>query len=395
MNKEFYGVCLFDDSKYAGDGWACRPGGSPIQINGVHDLGNDINWVTNLDYKTFMSNGLGKLRHICQSQFFRETITALLSDYGFGPSDNKRAAPFIAEHLNNTAIFGNTLLGIDPIRNRSNYRYSQMIQKQFENQLPILKQSARGISPELSDYICESSTQINQAMIGKISGTVPIHCHYPRLLYFRWLLSQPVPVSMDWKKISLSTDRVVGYRDGSIVNRGFLEGLYAGSISQKEARFFRISVLKTQSDYATYGGFGCGKSETREWVTMPELLNMCRYSLVSIKEIYSLPLGYLKDYVDFLPAFDNIPDISISAGLFMQNVAAAFMLQIDKKETPLTAYLRAYDRIGCFLGAEQLYALGVMPASFSMGRIVTVVGDDQIGEVKARMASIGMIPFIG
>jgi hypothetical protein len=89
---------------------------------------------------------------------------------------------------------------------------------------------------------------------------------------------------------------------------------------------------------------------------------------------------------------EKIPDVSISMGLFMQNLAAAVMAPVNKKETAIGAYLRAYDRAGCFTAAEQLYMLGVMPGSFSMGRIVTKVASDDVIKAKSAMASRGIIP---
>lgn len=393
MIKQYYGACLFDDSKIPGHGWSCRPDGDPERISGIHDLGNDINWVTNLEYKAFISNNLGHIKHICQNQFFRESIDALILDYGFGSNRNMEASQFLANHFNNTAIFGNTLTGIDPVKNRLNYRYSQHISNQLN--IPILRQGARGITQELADFICESSTQANQAMVGGINGSISLHCYYPRLLYFRWLLSQPVPISTDWNKTALKQERDVGFKNGRIVNEELIKKMAATSASKMQAMFLRISVNSQQKDYATFGTFGRGKKEPREWVTLPELLNICRYSLVTIKEVYTLPMGYLKDHVDFLSDIYAAPDVSISMGLFMQNVAAAIMAPVNKKETPLGAYLRAYDRVGCFHAAEKLYSLGVLPASFSMGRIVTRVTEDQVENTKACMASIGLVPFLG
>jgi hypothetical protein len=388
MHTDFYGVCLFDDSKIPGDGWAARPNEPAIRISGIHDLAHDLNWVTNLDYGSFMANGLGAMRHICQSQYFRESVDSLLGDYALG-ENHEVAAAFLADHFNGTAIFGHSLMGIDPLKVRNNYRYAQHIVNQLN--IPLLKQSSRGITQEHSDLICESATQANQAMVGNMKGLLSVHGYFPRLLYFRWLLRQLVPISLDWKKEKFAREEI-GYKDGKLVGKNLLLELSRVSEESKVALFFRIAIYSQHKEYSTFGSFGVGKKESREWVTLPELLNLSRYARIQVKETYSLPGGYLRDYIDCLAVLENIPDVSISMGLFMQNLAAAVMAPVNKKETAIGAYLRAYDRVGCFTAAEQLYMLGVMPGSFSMGRIVTKVTPDDVIKAKSAMASRGIIP---
>ncbi len=388
MTPEFYGACLFDNNKIPGDGWACRPNGIPFRISGVHDLAHDLNWVTNLDYGSFMSNGFGNMRHICQAQYFRESIESLMSDYALA-ENHSIASEFLANHFNSTSVFGHKFMGIDPMKARITYRYFQHIVNQLN--IPILKQTARGISVEHSDSICESATQANQAMVGNMKGLESIHGYFPRLLYFRWVLSQQVPISMDWTKHKFNSNEV-GYKDGKLVGKSDLLKLRDACKKESIAPFFRISVLSENKEWSTFAHFGAGKKTTREWVTMPELLSMVRYTRLQIKETMSLPAGYLKDYVDCLEALESIPDVSISLGLFVQNLAAAIMAPVNRKETPLGAYLRAYDRVGCMSAAEQLYMRGIMPGSFSMGRIVAKTRPDQIIQSKAAMASLGIIP---
>lgn len=388
MSTEFYGACLFDDNKIPGDGWACRPNGDPFRVSGVHDLAHDLNWVTNLDYGSFMANGLGAMRHICQSQYFRESVDSLMGDYAL-VEDHAKASQFLANHFNATSIFGHKFMGIDPMRLRNNYRYAQHIGNQLN--VPLLKQTARGITQEHSDVICESATQANQAMVGNMKGLASVHGYFPRLLYFRWLLSQLVPISLDWTKHKYTCNEI-GYKDGKLVGKSTLLELSQKSHADKLALFFRISIYSENKEWASFAHFGAGKKTTREWVTMPELLSMSRYTRLQIKETMSLPAGYLKDQVDCLDALMKIPDVSVSLGLFMQNLAAALMAPVNKKETALSAYLRAYDRVGCLSVAEQLYMRGVTPGSFSMGRIVAKTATDNIVQAKAAMASQGIIP---
>lgn len=395
MSRQYFGVCLFDSKTSPTEGWACRPNAAPERVTGIHDLSQDINWVTNLDYNTFRQHNLGHLKHICQSQFFRESLDSLMMDYGFREGRFAEASVFLAQHLNNTAVFGNSLLGIDPLRVRNNYRFAQSIAAQLH--IPLLKQGARGITQEVADYICSSATQANQAMVGGITNPISYHCYYPRLLYFRWLLNQLVPITPEWsgpKTLSNEKSRIIGYYNGSLKEERFLRVIADEAKKRQRAFFFRISVIKQQKDYAIFGTFGRGKAESREWVTLPELLNLARYSQIELKEYYSLPAGYLKDYIEFLPDLEKIPDISVSMGLFMQNLAAAVMAPVNKKETALGAYLRAYDRVACFHAAEKLYRHEIIPASFSMGRIVVRGTEAQKSNIQACMASLGLIPFV-
>jgi len=388
MSPEFYGACLFDNNKIPADGWACRPNGTPFRISGVHDLAHDLNWVTNLDYGSFMSNGYFKMRHICQAQYFRESIDSLISDYALSENHNI-ASQFLADHFNSTSGFGYKFMGIDPMKVRITYRYYQHIVNQLN--IPILKQSAGGITQEYSDSICEGATQANQAMVGNMKGLQSIHGYFPRLLYFRWMLSQKVPVSMDWIKLKFNSNEV-GYKDGKLIGKTDLLKLRDACEKKNLAPFFCISVLFQNKEWSTFAHFGSGKDATREWVTMTELMSMVRYSRIQVKETMSLPAGYLKDYVDCLAALENFPDGYISLGLFMQNLAAAIMAPVNKKETPLGAYLRAYDRVGCLSVAEQLYMRKVMPGSFSMGRIVAKTPAEEIFRAKAALASLGIVP---
>lgn len=392
--KALFGVCIFDDKKIPGEGWSCRPGETPERITGVHDLANDLCWVTNLEYNAFMANNLSHLKHICQSQYFRQSLDFFLTDYGFKQGGNKAASEFLANHFNLTGLTGLNFLGINPVISRNNYRYSQLIANNIS--LPIWKQSPRGMPEALSDFIIENSTQQNQGMMGSRGvKTTTMHCYFPRLTYFRWLLSQRVPSSMDWTHLRTFDDgKIVGYKGGQISNDKMLLGLHRISIKNNSLPFFRITVLSQNKEYATFGAFGVGKSESRSWVTLPELLSLTRYAMVKIHEIYELPAGKVSDHIELIDDLANIKDISVSHGLFMENLAAAVMSPVNKKETAVGAYLRAYDRAACLVAAEKFYQAGIRVGSYSMGRIVLMADESQRVHVQKVAVSFGLVPFI-
>lgn len=394
MIKSLVGVCLFDDKQTPADGWACRPDEEPVRVSGIHELSSDIAWIVNLDYKAFMAHNLGNLSHICHAQYFRQAVDFLLANYGFGSSNNKEGSRFLAKHLNLTAHTGYQLLGIDPIQSRNNYRYAQVIANNIS--VPIRHQPAKGLPEAQSQFIIENALQQNQIMVApRPAKSVPMHCYFPSLTYFKWLLSQPVPVSMEWQLLARYEEgKFFGYKSGEFINYASLGKLRERCSKKGILPFFRISVVSQNKEYATFGTFGAGKQGGRSWVTLPEIFSLCRYSLIKVYEIYTLPSGFLVDDIEVLSDVVKMKDLSISHGLFMENLAAGMMMPEKRKETALAAYLRAYDRAACLVAAEKIYKAGFLVGSYSMGKIVVLGQESQRADIQRTAATLGLVPFI-
>lgn len=125
------------------------------------------------------------------------------------------------------------------------------------------------------------------------------------------------------------------------------------------------------------------------WATYPEVLELMRYSELMVYESASVGAGVLQD----VPCIDNpLYSNCMSAGLFLENYYCALMAPIDKRNTALGAYMRAYDRMACGRAAEAFHNAGFVVGSYSSGRIIVLIREGERERAEKLALKIGMIP---
>ncbi|MDT8925014.1 hypothetical protein RBE51_19685 [Pseudomonas taiwanensis] len=387
MSQTSIGVCIFDDTKSARDGWASVNGKTSYRVTGFHELASDKLWVTNLDFPDFKSLNLLRLKHLAQSQYFRTKLSLLQNEFGI--DEPKEFARFVSQLFSRVARLGDIHLGIDPMK--FNYRYTQAVSSKLD--VPSLHSLPRGLNPNEVQLIIDHSTQENQAMTGvkKPERSSAVAFCYPRFTYARWLLSQPYPMDLTWKKDNLHKEWKVGVREGKTTKQtdDFIKMMENYILKSNKSIFLRISILSQEPTHRAFATFAAGSQSPRVWATYPEVLELMRYSELMIYESASVGAGVLQD----VPCIDNpLYSNCMSAGLFLENYYCALMAPIDKRNTALGAYMRAYDRMACGRAAEAFHNAGFVVGSYSSGRIIVLIREGERERAEKLALKIGMIP---
>lgn len=384
------GVCCFDDPYHPEGGWASIAGSVPKRVSGPHELSSAVLWVTNIPYKPYMALGYHKVPHIFDEQYFRTSVKLLAAEMGVS-SSNKDAAVFCSRVFTRLVRYGHETLGID--LSSPGYRYytliSAAISKPSMRKLP----SAGILSDDLREGL-KHAYQENQAITGISApkGSYIKPFIVPRGAHARWLLTRSYPTGEKWSEIGKKDRKAVfGYENGGLVRgtKGVLEKLL--NLSQDSAAIFRVEVVSTHKGYQNFSGFGVGSKTHRRWATLPEIINMSRYSKLSIDGGYQTTIGRIG-----LPESISLSDseYSFSRGLFYENlwIALASPLYQTKSVSGINSYMRAYDRVACMKISESFVEHQYNIGSYGAGRVMIYIRPQEKKEVSSLSLSMGVIP---
>ena len=390
MSNSSVGVCIFDDPRSPQGGFSSVDGENPVYVSGYHELSPEKLWVTNLDFPIFKELNLLRIRHLAQSQYFRTSVKMLQTESGI--EDNKELSVYLSKMFSRIERISAEQFGTN-IRDY-NYRFHQALSDRIH--IPGTTEPVQGVDPNLAQLIIDQSTQENQAMSGvkRPDKSLPVSFLFPRDAFAQWLLSRHYPVGSVWKNDGMSKDFTIGTKDGKKLARtdSFVKRCGDYFKTSNRAMFFRISVVSHEMSHRAFATFGVGSREPRTWVTWPELLEMLNYSVVTVYESYSTQCSSIKDSI---PSFCFADGQGISEGLLLENLYVSIGSPINRKNTALGAYLRAYDRAACARAASKFHAAGFVVGSFSSGRVVLLISRSQIQRATELALSIGMMPPLG
>lgn len=388
------GVCFFDDPKMVLSGWASIDGNESRRISGLSDLDTDVMWVLNVEYFDFKKLNLSHMPNVYDSQYFRVHLKNLAADAGL--SHNPRlSAEFLSrsfKRISDIAIKEFKL----KIFGRS-YRLQGLLQDvfmpDFARRSPI-----HGRSAQINEAIAES-TQFNQALVGVVvpKGSEIIPVSFPKVSYAQWLLSRPLPTGSDWSEIKL---RQGEFTAGPITNSSSAGNNKPLSkiieLGKTNAIFLKVSVNSMVSDYSYYKTFGAGSNLQRQWATLPEIIDMLRYSKVTIYGGFRCSLGVSEDLLKIATKIGAGREHSFSAGILLENVWTSLSTPLfggaTRRSTALGAYIRAYDRLATGRSADNFVSSGVNIGSYGSGRVM-VYSRGSTGPIISRVASQSyMIP---
>lgn len=389
MKKIKIGVCIFDDPKAPRSGYSSIDGSIPTHVSGYNELTTDVLWVTNLEFPVFKELNMLRLRHLAQAQYFRTSIRMLQIEFGI--SDHKQLAQFMSKLFTRTAQLGLQHFGADPAN--FNYRYHQALSSRLH--IPGMIEPLQGLDQNAIQQVIDHSTQENQAMTGvkRPDRSSPISFCFPREAYGQWLLDRIYPVSNVWKSDNLKREFTIGTRDGKKLSLtdSFVKTCGDYFRNHSRATFFRISVQSHEPSHRAFASFGAGSKEPRVWASWPELLELLEYSVVTVYESLSTAAGTIREY---LPEYIGSTGFGVSEALLFENLYVALASPINRKNTALGAYIRAYDRAACGRAAAYFHNAGFVVGSYSSGRVVLLLTEGQKERAAKLALDFGLIPPI-
>ncbi len=381
------GVCIFDDPKSPRSGFASINGQEATYVGGYHELTNDLLWVTNLEFPVFKELNLLRLRHLAQAQYFRTSIRMLQTEYGI--NDGRQLSEFLSKLFSRTAQQGLQYFGADP--SNFNYRYHQALSANLH--VPGMIEPIQGLDQNAIQLVIDHATQENQAMSGvkRPDRSSPVSFCFPRDAYSSWILGQMYPVSSVWKSDNLKREFTIGTRDGKKLSltESFVKRCAEYFKNSARATFFKISVQSHEASHRAFASFGSGSRDPRVWVTWPELLELLEYSVVTVYDSVSTASGRI---IDYLPDYCKGYGFGISGGLLLENLYVALASPVNRKNTALGAYIRAYDRVACGRSAAQFHNAGFCVGSYSSGRVVLLLPEGQKERATQLALTLGLVP---
>lgn len=387
MKKITIGVCIFDDPKAPRAGFCSVDGSDPTYVAGYHELSTETIWVTNLEFPIFKELNLLRLRHLTQDQYFRTSLRLLQSEFGI--TDHKNLAKFLSKLFTRTAQAGLSFFGVDPTN--FNYRYHQALSSRLH--VPGMHEPIQGLDQAAVQLVIDHSTQENQAMTGvkRPDRSSPVTFCFPRDAYGQWLLSRVYPVGNVWKNDGINREFTIGTRDGKKIalTDTFIKKIGDYFKNNGRATFFRISVMSHEASHRAFATFGAGSRDPRVWVTWPELLELLEYSVVKVFESLSTSAGTIREH---LPEFCQATGFGLAEGLLFENLYVALASPVNKRNTALGAYIRAYDRAACGRVAAAFHNAGFVVGSYSSGRVLLFLNDGQRERAAKLALELGMIP---
>lgn len=405
-DNKIVGVCLFDNpSDVTKEGWCSLAGEPAKRIQGISSLPQKINWATNVRYDDYRRQSLGNLPNIKECQFMRLDPDKVIKELGTPDSENNMInSELIAEIYNRVANIGYDLMDIT-ISN-SFYKYLNNIESKVN--LHTVKARQQTDNQYIQDAI-DNSYQVNQARFGaKPTNSKPYHFTFPRIAYFKWLFSKKYPMISDqFTPVKFRTGELtIGVKNGRKVEhhddriKKFKEML----AKNDAAYFFKIEVSHTENFHMSFATFSCGAGEgrpvSRNWVSLPELIELSRFSVVTVFNGYKAPLGSLPSEVMNLVtarATDEqaqIDDTLTSKGIFLENVYSMLSSPLNRNKTALGAYMKAYDRMACLSVAEVFHRFGFSVGSYSTGKVLLFLKDNEVLDACALGMMLGLMPPI-
>lgn len=390
------GVCYFDNPLTLGSGWASHDGCPAYRVDGVSRLSTEYVWVLNLTFFQFRHHNLYNVQHLRDMQYFRCKLSVLQQELGI--SGPQRAVEMLSKCFTRVVALGSSILGID--NSVMGYRYLSLIQSVLLP--PSARKRPEGVRRQEIELAIQQSYQANQSMVGKKPVNATAHCFsFPRHAFNLWLLGREYPASNEWSEIAFSREvTYIGCEDGDVIpgSRDIKARLLDWSASKEIAAIFQIGVESQDKFYTRFAMFGAGhngksSAPMRAWVTLPELLDIARYSKIRILRGMKTQLGKLPLSEEIMGQLSSPSDrLSFSKGLLLENIAGALGTPFNEMTSSLSAYVRAYDRIACGRVAETFAKNSYVVGSYSSGKIFLMLKPVDFESASSLASSLGLLP---
>jgi len=366
-----FGAVFFDDPENPEEAWATIHGNEPERVGGTGDLPSDVIWVSNVDWNSAMQSGLISHPNIKISTFFRSDIKTLSREFGFNEDKNVEASQHFAE------IFDRVVRLLI-----KHYNVTKLESTLKDSMRPTLLSPDRSKGKKNLDYAIESAMQTFQRCEGRTpKGSKMLSFRFPRVEYARKLLEFPVPLG-NWKQVR-----------GQVIT--------ADDVSKKFAEkpvLCKISIRDIDPTVANLVSFSNGSKEPRFWATSQEIYYLSKVSDIEIQSTYVCE-GYespsaKRDVINEGKA----GELSVSCGLIAENhwvsMASPYKGQFSKINiySDRATWMRAWDRMLCFVSAKRFADAGFHISSYGTGSILVAIPPSMLDYALEIAGELRMIP---
>lgn len=380
VSKLNHGIVFFDDTHSHQAGWAAKSDEPARRITGSEELCTDTVWITNLPYDLANVTGWTENTRFRVNEFLREKIDSLAKRLNLLSS--KRKCEELARIFKRVMTVSEYALDVEtpPV----DYKLAKGLRRLLGGFDPIL--------PHYEVEAMESATQYwtrceRQLHFSKDDVVVYFKC--PPFRHAKSILETTLPAG-EWK--TLSKEELP--HDNDVLK--WLEIMPNPFIAKVKLSDFDPAV----NDLVN---FGAGKGKKRIWVTnvdLEQLVHICRVTVYEV--IMSSQQISLKSITRSLEKFPELAPLSISCGIFVENLWCSFAAtnpppargRRQKKGRPTNPnipFIRASDRVLCFMAALRLKEFGIEVMGYATGTLwANCAGwkDDEIAEAALQAAVI-------
>lgn len=383
MNDDLhYGCMVFDDPCEHAAGWAAQEGEQATRRAGTANLATDTIWLTNLDYAATRIAGFSNHVRFQRADYLREPLWQIAARYGIKSGWN--LATFGA------AIFDRTMrLAMHILRMRHIPRFALKngIREVIAGKDPLFPEEAHSAITEAISYNtnCERVYRTSRDEEDIRFFKIPYREHAITVL------ETPLPAG-EMTKCTGALPR------GNEEVRDWLESIGRPALIKITADNFDPQFNKLLN----FGSSPATSQSNRRWVTNQELLCLATFAELKVIDAFISKDIFVYSYLlDILYKLPKSADMSVSAGLFFENLWTAASTSLPNKtaETHLmksinahTPFLRAMDRINCMAAAKRLEAAGLEIAGYATGSIRANCYGKNSKEIVAAAIEADLIP---
>lgn len=380
------GVIVFDPSNVISGsdrsvvaltgGWASIGGTAARRIHGISDLPNDVIWLTNLGYSSFLAAKLHMHANFRNEGWLRTSFEQIATELGVSskaarPKETAEALSLVAHRV---IAYSCRELGIQV---QSNSRLNE----DYATAMRLDRCRIADMHYSTFETIAgHPNVSVIQAVgFGRgTSSSTTLRCN--RLSYARRMLSHPVPPDTGWELVK--------------------QRLSDSDLERMENPFLvRCRITNIKPIMAEALSWGGGSKSIREWLTDVEWRTLRQYADIELRAAMVCEQGYenMDRFAAMLPPGDS-DELSYSLGLVAEQVWTALTIKQPRTgKVPgfcaRAAWLRAMDRMQMLDYAHRMLTRrGVSLLSYGMGNVVVRVPEGGINHILDMAVDVGLLP---
>lgn len=376
-----FGCMIFDSTQEHGAGWGCcanQP--EATRRRGTSDLATDTVWLTNLDYDTTARAGLSNHVRFRRSDYMREPLSQLARRHSL--QNPHEIASFGAKVFERVVQISMHCLRMEHI---PRFALRNGIRSLIAGNDPCYPYEVYNAISEAISYNtnCERLWRPEEETIK--------YFKLPQRDHAMAILSTPLPAGefTRWPGALPGTSDEVN----EWMNEVAKPGLFKVTAKNFDETFNRL---------INYGDSPANERSQRRWVTNEELMLLSRFGEISVHDAFiASSICNLSALIDVLTKLPDAADMSLSAGLFAENLWAAAGTNLPnrtaetadtKSINAFTPYLRAMDRLICLQAARKIEEMGMEVVGYASGAIRVNCHDKSDHDMVVASIHAGCIP---
>nr|WP_192957887.1 hypothetical protein [Aliivibrio wodanis]VVV07001.1 hypothetical protein AW0309160_04495 [Aliivibrio wodanis] len=407
MNYTKIGIIWIDDNKALGSGSRLVDNGyecisshpNEVKKINLNNLKSNYIYITNIKPNNYKRFGLDRFRNINSSKFLGVTLSTIAIELGLSEKLDEKLPIFytVCQMLANKleAQFGINLMNTEFTAIKE--IHSKLLPDHQRNR-PLL---AMASNLELERAIANSMQKMQANSLRQSRDIQSItSARFPRVPYTLTLLNLLYPASNEYQINNNFNGRLIGQSEKSHI-RGDDEVLQELiELAKTNCGFIEVEQVNTISKYNDYWPFGKELQATppRRWAALPEAIDMANYSLLKLGSVY-VTEGKKLPFAPTMPEVNSVKFLSYVNGLVNEVIwtSLGYSQMQDKYPSPISTYIRAYDRIMLRLKAKTFIDNQIEVSSFNTGAIRFYIDSTDSAEskkLKDLILAEDMIPQI-